>query len=89
MQAAVQLARQRGARRVIVAVPVGAPEACDRLTALADRVICLVAPTAFIAVGYWYDNFTQTDDDEVRRLLRLARLEQEARAKPEGAALTG
>jgi len=89
MQAAVQLARQRGARSVIVAVPVGAPEACDRLTALADRVICLVAPTAFIAVGYWYDNFTQTDDDEVRRLLRLARLEQEARAKPEGAALTG
>jgi len=89
MQAAVEMARQRGAGSVIVAVPVGAPEACDRLTKQADKVVCLFAPTAFIAVGYWYDDFTQTDDDEVRRLLRLARLEHEARAKPEGVALTG
>lgn len=79
MRAAVEVARQRGARSVIVAVPVGSPEACDRLAKLADRVVCLFAPAAFSAVGYWYDDFSQTTDGEVRRLLRLARLEPEAR----------
>jgi putative phosphoribosyl transferase len=78
MMAAVDVARRLGAATVIVAVPVGSPEACHRLSQRADRVVALIVPDAFGAVGYWYDDFTQTDDDEVRRLLQLARLEQAA-----------
>jgi putative phosphoribosyl transferase len=82
MHAAVEVARRLGAVEVIVAVPVGAPEACDRLAERADRVVCLFAPEGFVAVGYWYEDFTQTDDAEVRRLLRMARLEREAHFSP-------
>jgi putative phosphoribosyl transferase len=82
MQAAVEVARRRGAAQVIVAVPVGAPEACERLAQRADRVVCLFQPDAFVAVGYWYKDFAQTDDAEVIRLLRLARQERDASATP-------
>jgi putative phosphoribosyl transferase len=82
MRAAVEVARKLGAVEVVVAVPVGAPEACDRLAERADRVVCLFKPESFVAVGYWYADFTQTDDAEVRRLLRLARLEREAHFSP-------
>jgi predicted phosphoribosyltransferase len=71
MRAAVEVARKLGAAEVIVAVPVGAPEACAKLAERADRVVCLFEPDAFVAVGYWYEDFAQTDDAEVRRLLRL------------------
>ena len=71
MRAAVEVARTLGAAEVIVAVPVGAPEACAKLAERADRVVCLFEPEAFVAVGYWYEDFAQTDDAEVRRLLRL------------------
>jgi predicted phosphoribosyltransferase len=79
MRAAVEVARKLGATQVVVAVPVGAPEACERLAALADRVVCLFTPDAFVAVGYWYADFAQTDDAEVIRLLRLARQERDTR----------
>ncbi|HMA42659.1 MAG TPA: phosphoribosyltransferase family protein [Gemmatimonadales bacterium] len=82
MQAAVEVARRLGAAQVIVAVPVGAPEACERLAQRADRVVCLFQPDAFVAVGYWYRDFAQTDDAEVIRLLRLARQERDAPATP-------
>lgn len=82
MRAGVEVARRLGAAEVIVAVPVGAPEACERLATRADRVVCLFKPEAFVAVGYWYQDFTQTDDAEVLRLLRLARLEREAHFQP-------
>ena len=82
MQAAVEVARRLGAAQVIVAVPVGAPEACERLAQRADRVVCLFRPDAFVAVGYWYRDFAQTDDAEVIRLLRLARQERDAPATP-------
>lgn len=82
MQAAVEVARRLGAGQVIVAVPVGAPEACERLAQRADRVVCLFQPDAFVAVGYWYKDFAQTDDAEVIRLLRLARQERDAPATP-------
>lgn len=71
MRAAVEVARKLGAAEVVVAVPVGAPEACAKLAERADRVVCLFEPDAFVAVGYWYEDFAQTDDAEVRRLLRL------------------
>lgn len=82
MLAAVGVARKLGAAQVVVAVPVGARQACERLAGKADRVVCLAEPEPFGAVGYWYRDFTQTDDAEVRRLLRLARLEREVHLQP-------
>ena len=69
MEAAIVALRRHEPRRIIVAVPVGASETCDRLRRLADEVVCLVAPVPFAAVGQWYENFSQTTDDEVRQLL--------------------
>jgi putative phosphoribosyl transferase len=69
MRAAVGALRQRGAAQIIVAVPVGAPEACERLGAEADTVICLRRPRAFRAVGVWYDDFSEVGDAEVAGLL--------------------
>lgn len=69
MFAAVKWARSAKAKRVIVAVPVGAPETVAKLEAEADRVICLEAPEVFLAVGMWYSEFTQVTDDEVVALL--------------------
>ena len=82
MLAAVEVARTLGAAAVVVAVPVGAREACDRVAERADRVVCLSSPAPFGAVGYWYTDFEQTEDAEVRRLLRLARAEQDAHFHP-------
>lgn len=82
MLAAVAVARKLGAAEVIVAVPIGARQACERLTNHADRLVCLVMPEPFGAVGVWYEDFTQVDDAEVRRLLKLALLEHEAHYQP-------
>jgi putative phosphoribosyl transferase len=72
MLAAVSVARRLGARQVIVAVPVASRQAIERLQTEANRVISLLVPEPFAAVGYWYEHFTQTDDEEVRRLLHPA-----------------
>jgi predicted phosphoribosyltransferase len=72
MRAAVLALRQRQAARVVVAVPVGSPEACQRLAAEADEVICLITPMDFAAVGEVYEDFSQTSDEEVRALLDAA-----------------
>ena len=69
MQAGVQALRAMHPAAVMVAVPVGARETCDRLTGFADKVICLATPSPFDAVGLWYEDFSQTTDEEVRRLL--------------------
>ncbi|GHE84241.1 putative phosphoribosyl transferase [Amycolatopsis deserti] len=66
---AVAAARAAGARRVVVAVPVAARQAVAALREDADDVVCLECPAAFTAVGQWYDDFTQTPDEEVARLL--------------------
>jgi predicted phosphoribosyltransferase len=73
MRAAVEAARRLGPSRVVVAVPVGAPESCRALRDTADEVICEMQPDSFDAVGLWYDDFTQTSDDEVRDLLERNR----------------
>jgi putative phosphoribosyl transferase len=70
MKAAVQAVQQRKPARVIVAVPVGARETCDALSAIADEVVCGRMPEPFSAVGQWYLDFDQTTDEEVRQLLR-------------------
>lgn len=64
-RAAVQVAYARGARRVIVAVPVGAPESLAALRSDADAVVALAAPDRFVAVGAWYHDFTPTSDADV------------------------
>jgi putative phosphoribosyl transferase len=69
MQAAVLALRQQAPSRIVVAVPVGAPDTCERMRQIADEVVCLSTPVPFDAVGRWYDDFTQTTDDEVMQLL--------------------
>jgi len=69
MKAAVHAVKQQHPARVIVAVPVGAPETCRALGAIADQVICARTPHSFSAVGQWYRDFTQTSDAEVLELL--------------------
>jgi putative phosphoribosyl transferase len=70
MRAAAQAMRARHPARVVVAVPVGAPQTCAELAAVADEVICVRTPEPFSAVGQWYLNFEQIDDAEVRELLQ-------------------
>ena len=70
MRAAVAAARKLGPKRVIVAAPVGAASTCADFRALADEVVCARTPEPFSAVGLWYQDFSQTSDDEVRELLR-------------------
>jgi putative phosphoribosyl transferase len=70
MRAAVQALRHDRPTAIIVAVPVAAAEACRRLQSDVDSMICLRTPPNFSAVGYWYEDFSQTTDDEVRELLR-------------------
>ncbi|SEU43962.1 putative phosphoribosyl transferase [Nonomuraea wenchangensis] len=71
-RAACQVARARGAARVILAVPVGAPDTVASLRQDADEVICLETPDALWAIGVWYADFTQTTDEQVVKLLRQA-----------------
>jgi putative phosphoribosyl transferase len=85
MEAGVRALQSLGARRVIVAVPVASREARDRITAVADEVVCLATPMLFSAVGQWYGDFGQTQDEEVRDLLARARARLGSRAMAEGA----
>jgi putative phosphoribosyl transferase len=76
MRAAVRSLRAHEPARIVVAVPVGAPETCAELLDEADEVVCARSPEPFEAVGSWYDDFSQTSDDEVRDLLARAAREQ-------------
>src|SRR5215470_3272517 len=79
MRAAVKALQQRGAAKIIVAVPVGPPDTCEELAHEADEAICLTTPPFFQAVGQYYEDFSQTSDDDVRELLTRAALTDEAR----------
>jgi putative phosphoribosyl transferase len=72
MEAAITALRQQAPALIVVAVPVGAPDTCDRIRRIADRVVCLQTPEPFNAVGLWYAEFGQTSDEEVTRLLATA-----------------
>jgi predicted phosphoribosyltransferase len=69
MRVAVRAVVGAGASPVVVAVPVAPPPACEALRTLADEVVCLRTPGTFVAVGAWYDDFSETTDDEVREAL--------------------
>jgi putative phosphoribosyl transferase len=72
MRAAVGTLRQSNPARIIVAVPVAAAETARRFREEADGVICLSEPSDFHAVSTWYDDFSQTSDEEVRKFLASA-----------------
>lgn len=69
MRAAVRALRQSNSKQIVIAVPVGAAETCRSLRKDADEVICLHSPESFYSVSTWYEEFSQTSDDEVRHLL--------------------
>ncbi len=69
MKAAVQGLKVRQPARIIVAVPVAAPETCASFRDLVDRIVCVETPEPFFGVGAWYEDFSQTSDEEVRDLL--------------------
>lgn len=69
MRAAVHALRRRSPKKIIIAVPVAAQSTCEELRQYADRVVCLMTPFDFAAVGQWYRRFEQTTDEEVRQLL--------------------
>jgi predicted phosphoribosyltransferase len=72
MRAAIAAVRTQSPARIIVAVPVAARETCDELRREGEYVVCLRTPEPFAAVGLWYDDFSQTGDEEVRDLLQRA-----------------
>ncbi|HZS19234.1 MAG TPA: phosphoribosyltransferase [Candidatus Udaeobacter sp.] len=69
MRAAVKALRQQEVAKIVVAVPVGPPETCREIQEHADETICLRAPAFFQAVGQYYEDFSQTTDEDVRELL--------------------
>ncbi|HXX41300.1 MAG TPA: phosphoribosyltransferase family protein, partial [Chthoniobacterales bacterium] len=72
MRAAARALRKRGVARIVVAVPVGPPDTCREFEAEADEVVCALTPAYFQAVGQYYVDFSQTNDEEVRELLARA-----------------
>jgi predicted phosphoribosyltransferase len=78
MYAAIQALRQQQPARIVVAVPTASPETCEELGAEVDEIICAITPEPFYAVGLWYEDFSQTTDEEVRDL--LARSERASHA---------
>ena len=72
MKAASRALRQQEPRRLIVAVPVAAKETCTEFRMDVDEIVCAYTPAPFMSVGIWYEDFSQTTDEEVQRLLKLA-----------------
>jgi predicted phosphoribosyltransferase len=81
LKAALRLLRGKGTKIVTVAVPVGPPDTIRELEKLADRVVCLQTPEPFYAIGQFYEDFSQTSDEEVTELLKRNR-ETPPRGRP-------
>ncbi|MYM91760.1 phosphoribosyltransferase, partial [Rugamonas sp. FT82W] len=80
MRLAVRVARDAGAARIVVAVPVAPQDECAALKAEADELVCLRTPSPFYAVGHWYRDFEQVGDEQVAHLLEQAWSAEAARA---------
>lgn len=78
MRAAAAALSQRDPERLVIAVPIAAPEACRELKVEVDEIVCAMTPEPFWAVGYWYQNFDETTDEEVQNLLEGARQRADA-----------
>jgi putative phosphoribosyl transferase len=72
MRAAIAALRAQNPARIVVAVPTAAPETCAAFESEVDEVICAMTPEPFYGVGRWYEDFSQTTDEEVRALLEQA-----------------
>ena len=72
MRAAAAALRHANPAKIVVAVPVAAEATCEVIAAEVDQVVCAATPAPFYAVGQWYEQFTQTTDEEVRELLASA-----------------
>jgi len=72
MRAAVMALKQRQVARCVVGVPVSSPETCAEFRAEVDEIVCAITPSDFRAVGQFYEDFSQTTDEEVRELLASA-----------------
>jgi len=70
MRAAAAALRKLNPARIVVAVPAAAPETCDEFRSEVDEIVCAITPDPFYAVGVWYEDFSQTTDEEVRELLQ-------------------
>ena len=73
MHAAIAALRQLHPARIVVAVPTASPETCEEMKAEVDEVICAITPEPFHAVGRWYQDFSQTTDEEVQEPPRAER----------------
>jgi putative phosphoribosyl transferase len=73
MRAAVAALRRRNAAAIVVAVPTASPHTCAELAESVDDIVCDRTPERFMAVGYWYRDFSQVTDEEVRRLIEQAK----------------
>jgi len=71
IRAAIASLRQRGVRRIVVASPVAPESVVASLQTVADKVVCIMKPRDFGGVGWWYEDFSQTSDEEVRSILNL------------------
>jgi putative phosphoribosyl transferase len=71
MRAAVAALRKQSVAKIVVAVPVGAPETCREMESEVDETICEFRPSSFHGVGQFYADFSQTTDEEVRELLAI------------------
>ena len=83
MRAAVKALRQRGVAKIVVAVPVGPPDTCHEIEEQADETVCLSMPEFFQAVGQYYEDFSQTTDEDVRQLLTSAARDMPERNRKE------
>ena len=72
MRAAVAALRQKKPREIVVAVPVAAVQTCRELAAEVDEMVCYATPEPFYSVGFWYEDFSQTTDEEIREVLERA-----------------
>ena len=72
MRAAIAALKARGARKLVVGVPIAASETCAELAEEVDEVVCVATPDPVRAISLWYDDFGQTTDAEVRRLVERA-----------------
>jgi predicted phosphoribosyltransferase len=85
MRAAAAALRQRAPARLVIGVPTAAPRTCHELRAEVDDIVCAITPEPFYAVGVWYQDFSQTTDEEVRDLLARAAAAHEQRRRDRAA----
>lgn len=74
MRAAIAALRQAKPKRIVVAVPVAAAPTCKELGEEVDEIVCLHTPEPFYSVGFWYEDFSQTGDEEIREMLELEKV---------------